>query len=91
MLDHFAITHKSKLEVTEWMLTLAGGLVLWSRSFTPAFSALTLTPASPVSTLIKDVFIEGKQATSFDGHNGRWDVDNELGLVFVVSYRPRIR
>jgi signal recognition particle receptor subunit alpha len=67
-----------------------GGLILWSRSFTPAFSALALTPASPVNALIKEAFIEGqargeKEGFEKDGYSVEWTLENSLGLVFVVS------
>lgn len=66
-----------------------GGLVLWSRSFTPAFSTLAQTTASPVNALVREAFIEGKirgEDASFerDGYNVRWTMENGLGLVFVV-------
>ncbi|ORY31292.1 SRP54-type protein [Naematelia encephala] len=78
MLDHISISHQS-------------GLVLWSRSFTPAFSALALTPASPVNALVRESFIEGKAAVEDegfekDGYSVRWTMENGLGLVFVVVF-----
>ena len=68
-----------------------GGFILWSRSFTPAFSALALTPASPVNALVKEAFIEGKargedDGFEKDGYSVRWTMENSLGLVFVVSW-----
>lgn len=73
MLDYISISHNS-------------GLVLWSRSFTPSFAALAVTPTSPVNALIKDI-IEGKPVDEVkDGYNVRWTVENGLGLVFVVVY-----
>jgi signal recognition particle receptor subunit alpha len=62
--------------------------VLWSRSFTPAFSALSNTPNSPVNALFKQSFIEGTTSDGFekDGYSVRWTVDNGLGLVFVVVF-----
>jgi signal recognition particle receptor subunit alpha len=67
-----------------------GGLILWSKSFTPAFSALTVTPASPINVLVKEAFIEGKSRNEQDGierdgYSVRWTMENGLGLVFVVS------
>ncbi|WVQ70766.1 hypothetical protein IAR50_000288 [Cryptococcus sp. DSM 104548] len=80
MLDHFSISHQS-------------GLVLWSRSFTPAFSALASSPNSPVNALVKSTFIEGKAVSNGeeeglekDGFSVRWTVENGLGLVFVVVF-----
>lgn len=68
-----------------------GGLVLWSRAFTPTFETLANTPNSPINVLVKSAFIEGKamtdgeeQGLEKDGYSVRWSVDNGLGLVFVV-------
>lgn len=72
------VTHNTSL------LTL-GGLVLWSRSFTPAFSALAVTPTSPVNALIRDI-IEGKSTDEVDGYSVKWTLENGLGLVFVAVY-----
>ena len=68
--------------------------MLWSRSFTPAFSALAVTPASPINALIRESFIEGKtrgedEGYEKDGYSVRWTMENGLGLVFVV--RPSLR
>lgn len=63
--------------------------MLWSRSFTPAFSALSLTPSSPVNALIRETFIEGKRTENGlekDGYSVRWTMENSLGLVFVVVF-----
>jgi len=65
--------------------------VLWSKSFTPAFASLALTPASPVNALIRETFIEGKTASNGDGfekdgYSVRWTMENGLGLVFVVVF-----
>ncbi|ODO10656.1 hypothetical protein I350_01253 [Cryptococcus amylolentus CBS 6273] len=80
MLDHISISHQS-------------GLVLWSRSFTPAFSALASSPNSPVNALVRSTFIEGKAVSNGeeeglekDGFSVRWTVENGLGLVFVVVF-----
>ncbi|ORX40944.1 putative signal recognition particle binding protein [Kockovaella imperatae] len=78
MLDHVSISHQS-------------GLILWSRSFTPTFSALALTPSSPVNALIKEAFIEGKvrnesEGIERDGYSVRWTIENGLGLIFVVVF-----
>ena len=64
-----------------------GGLVLWSRSFTPAAEQLAMSPASPVNSLIRDVLIEGRTAeTSYekDGYAVKWSFVNDLELIFVV-------
>ncbi|CAK9784003.1 P-loop containing nucleoside triphosphate hydrolase protein [Cutaneotrichosporon oleaginosum] len=78
MLDHVSISHQS-------------GVILWSRSFTPTFAALAMTPASPVNALIREVMIEGKARTEDegfekDGYSIRWTMENRLGLVFVVVF-----
>lgn len=78
MLDHVSISHQS-------------GLVLWSRSYTPAFTSIANTASSPVNALIREAFIEGKvqnEETGFerDGYNVRWTVENGFGLVFVVVF-----
>lgn len=88
MLDHFSISHQSE-RVSQNEL-ISGGLILWSRSFTPAFSALALTPASPVNALVKESFIEGQlrgeqEGFERDGYSVRWAMENSLGLVFVVG------
>ncbi|KAF9792853.1 P-loop containing nucleoside triphosphate hydrolase protein [Thelephora terrestris] len=77
MLDHCSISHK-------------GGIVLWSRSFTPAASQLASSAASPVNSLIRDALIEGKNAEDHyekDGYAVRWTFFNELELIFVVAYQ----
>jgi hypothetical protein len=71
------------------MSLFIGGLILWSKSFTPSFSALTVTPASPINVLVKEAFIEGKGVNEQDGferdgYSVRWTMENGLGLVFVV-------
>jgi signal recognition particle receptor subunit alpha len=65
----------------------SGGIVLWSRSFTPAASQLASSAASPVNSLIRDALIEGKNAEDHyekDGYAVRWTFFNELELIFVV-------
>lgn len=77
MLDHFSI-------ITQ------GGLVLWSRSFTPA--------PSPFDSLIREALIEERSSSSSgrsgqvskwdrDGYSLLWTLANELELVFVVAYQ----
>ncbi|EIM90217.1 P-loop containing nucleoside triphosphate hydrolase protein [Stereum hirsutum FP-91666 SS1] len=77
MLDHCSISHK-------------GGVVLWSRSFTPAASQLASSPASPVNSLIRDALIEGRTTGDKyekDGYAVRWTFVNDLELIFVVAYQ----
>lgn len=61
--------------------------MLWSRSFTPAFASLAASSASPVNALVREALIEGKDADGFerDGYSVRWQLENSLGLVFVVG------
>lgn len=78
MLDHFTI------------LT-TGGLVLWSKSFTPS--------PSPFDALIREALIEERSSSSSssssssiskwdkDGFSLLWTLANELELVFVVAYQ----
>ncbi|EKC99727.1 signal recognition particle binding protein [Trichosporon asahii var. asahii CBS 8904] len=78
MLDHISISHQS-------------GLILWSRSFTPAFTDLAASVNSPVNSLIKEALIEGKargedEVFERDGYSVRWTMENGLGLVFVVVF-----
>lgn len=93
MLDHVSISHQSESSSSALLqavtLTVLGGLILWSKSFTPSFSALTVTPASPINALVKEAFIEGKarneqEGFERDGYSVRWTMENGLGLVFVV-------
>ena len=65
----------------------SGGIVLWSRSFTPAASQLASSVASPVNSLVRDALIEGKTTDDHyekDGYAVRWTFFNELELIFVV-------
>lgn len=69
-----------------------GGLILWSRSFTPAFTELAASVNSPVNSLIREALIEGKargedETFERDGYSVKWTMENGLGLVFVVSRR----
>ncbi|BGP39596.1 hypothetical protein JCM10449v2_003547 [Rhodotorula kratochvilovae] len=79
MLDHFSILTQ-------------GGLVLWSRSFTPS--------PSPFDALIREALIEQRASStdlaSTSGAVSRWDKDahallwllaNDLDLVFCVAYQ----
>ncbi|KZO99444.1 P-loop containing nucleoside triphosphate hydrolase protein [Calocera viscosa TUFC12733] len=72
MLDHCSISHK-------------GGLVLWTRSFTPS------SPLAPVNTLVREALVEGRNAEEEryekDGYAICWTGANELELIFVVAYQ----
>ncbi|CAK5264698.1 unnamed protein product [Mycena citricolor] len=77
MLDHCSISHK-------------GGIVLWSRSFTPDASHLAASSASPVNSLIREALIEGRTAEEKyekDGYAVKWTFVNDLELIFVVAYQ----
>ncbi|GAA6062206.1 hypothetical protein JCM10212_006487 [Sporobolomyces blumeae] len=78
MLDHFTILTQ-------------GGLVLWSRSFTPS--------PSPCDALIREALIEQRTSVAAssssssvsrwdkDAHSLLWLLDNSLDLVFVAAYQ----
>ncbi|KAH9079181.1 P-loop containing nucleoside triphosphate hydrolase protein [Lactarius deliciosus] len=77
MLDHCSIMHK-------------GGVVLWSRSFTPNAAHAASSPTSPVNGLIRDVLIEGRAAEQTyekGGYAVKWTFVNDLELIFVVAYQ----
>ncbi|KAJ7470304.1 signal recognition particle binding protein [Mycena latifolia] len=77
MLDHCSISHK-------------GGIVLWSRSFTPDASNLASSAASPVNSLIREALIEGRttdEKYEKDGYAVKWTFVNDLELIFVVAYQ----
>ncbi|KAG6879601.1 hypothetical protein C0992_000881 [Termitomyces sp. T32_za158] len=77
MLDHCSISHK-------------GGLVLWSRSFTPEAAHLASSSASPVNSLIREALIEGRtteEQYERDGYAVKWTFVNDLELIFVVAYQ----
>ncbi|KAI0797861.1 signal recognition particle binding protein [Abortiporus biennis] len=77
MLDHCSISHK-------------GGIVLWSRSFTPAAAQTAASSASPVNSLIREALIENRTAESKyekDGYAVKWTFVNDLELIFVVAYQ----
>lgn len=64
-----------------------GGVVLWSRSFTPEASHITSSVASPVNSLIREALIEGRTAEEKyekDGYAVKWTFVNDLELIFVV-------
>ncbi|KAI8998762.1 P-loop containing nucleoside triphosphate hydrolase protein [Trametes punicea] len=77
MLDHCSISHK-------------GGVVLWSRSFTPAASHAAASPSSPVNSLVREALIEGRSSDGKyekDGYAVKWTFVNDLELIFVVAYQ----
>ncbi|TFK67908.1 P-loop containing nucleoside triphosphate hydrolase protein [Pluteus cervinus] len=77
MLDYCSISHK-------------GGIVLWSKSFTPEASHLASSSASPVNSLIREALIEGRTADENfekDGYAVKWSFFNGLELIFVVAYQ----
>src|SRR5882762_1336629 len=68
-------------------LLSAGGIVLWSRSFTPNAAQLASSSASPVNSLIREALIEGRTADEKyekDGYAVKWTFVNDLELIFVV-------
>lgn len=67
--------------------SLSGGIVLWSRSFTPDASNLASSSASPVNSLIREALIEGRttdEKYEKDGYAVKWTFVNDLELIFVV-------
>ncbi|KIY66116.1 signal recognition particle binding protein [Cylindrobasidium torrendii FP15055 ss-10] len=77
MLDLCTISHK-------------GGLVLWSRSFTPEAAAIATSPTSPVNSLIREALIEGRSTEETYEKNGyavKWTLFNDLELIFCVAYQ----
>jgi signal recognition particle receptor subunit alpha len=69
----------------------AGGIVLWSRSFTPAAAQVANSSSGPVNSLIRDVLIEGRDAEQKyekDGYSMKWTFVNDLELIFVVRLLP---
>ncbi|KAI0646925.1 P-loop containing nucleoside triphosphate hydrolase protein [Trametes meyenii] len=77
MLDHCSISHK-------------GGVVLWSRSFTPAASNTAASSTSPVNSLVREALIEGRSSDGRyekDGYAVKWTFVNDLELIFVVAYQ----
>ncbi|THH32994.1 hypothetical protein EUX98_g1197 [Antrodiella citrinella] len=77
MLDHCSISHK-------------GGIVLWSRSFTPEASRVATSAASPVNSLVREALIEGRagdEKYEKDGYAVKWTFVNDLELIFVVAYQ----
>ena len=67
---------------------LVGGIVLWSRSFTPDAAQLASSSASPVNSLIREALIEGRttdEKYEKDGYAVKWSFVNDLELIFVVG------
>lgn len=65
----------------------AGGVVLWSRSFTPAASHTAASSTSPVNSLVREALIEGRSSDGKyekDGYAVKWTFVNDLELIFVV-------
>ena len=64
-----------------------GGIVLWSRSFTPDAAQLASSAASPLNSLIREALIEGRttdERFEKDGYAVKWSFVNDLELIFVV-------
>lgn len=64
-----------------------GGIVLWSRSFTPTASHTVSSSTSPVNSLIREALVEGRTADDKyekDGYAVKWTFVNDLELIFVV-------
>lgn len=62
---------------------VSGGVVLWSRSFTPSVQS-----NNPVNAVVRHAFVEertGDDKFDRDGYTVRWTFANELELIFVVS------
>ncbi|KAF9262120.1 signal recognition particle binding protein [Marasmius fiardii PR-910] len=77
MLDHCSISHK-------------GGIVLWSRSFTPDATQISSSSDSPVNSLIREALIEGRTLEDKyekGSYAVKWTFVNELELIFVVAYQ----
>ncbi|UZJ51793.1 hypothetical protein CBS101457_001113 [Exobasidium rhododendri] len=79
MLDHFSIFTRS-------------GLVLWSKSFTPAIPASTTgsSYSHPIDSLIRSAFLEDRLSSDRyekEGYTLQWTLANDLELVFVVIYQ----
>ncbi|KAF8337491.1 uncharacterized protein EI90DRAFT_3118935 [Cantharellus anzutake] len=77
MLDHCSIFHK-------------GGIVLWSRSFTPAAASISTSASSPINSLVREALIEGRTTDDSyekDGYAIKWSFVNDLELIFVVTYQ----
>lgn len=94
MLDHCSISHKGQtihsISLLQYSILISGGIVLWSRSFTPEASHIASSAASPVNSLIREALIESKNAAEKyekDGYAVKWTFVNDLELIFVVCHR----
>lgn len=70
---------------------LIGGIILWSRSFTPATSELARSSRAPVNSLVRDALVQGHTTDDLyekDGYAVKWVFFNELELIFVVRTIP---
>ena len=92
MLDHCSISHKGMVALKTFAIFqlnfLIGGIVFWSRSFTPDAAQLASSSASPVNSLIREALIEGRttdEKYEKDGYAVKWSFVNDLELIFVVS------
>ncbi|KAK2467045.1 hypothetical protein APHAL10511_001303 [Amanita phalloides] len=68
----------------------SGGLVLWSRPFTPQAATLAASPDSPINALVRDALVDRRNnADKYerDGYAVRWSFVNDLELIFVVAYQ----
>jgi len=79
MLDHFTIFTRS-------------GMVLWSKSFTPAIPPNTTGSSynHPIDSLIRSAFLEDRLSSDKyekEGYTLQWTLANDLELVFVVVYQ----
>ncbi|OLL26473.1 Signal recognition particle receptor subunit alpha [Neolecta irregularis DAH-3] len=64
-----------------------GGIVLWSRTFVPISSRI-------INSLICDKFIEshsGDKSFTKDSYSVKYELANELGLIFVVVYQSLLQ
>lgn len=92
MLDHCSISHKGSSTCLAFtgvhdLILVVGGIVLWSRSFTPAAAQAAASSSSPVNSLIREALIEGRTAEDKyekDGYAVKWSFVNDLELIFVV-------
>jgi hypothetical protein len=80
----------SSLTLFRATIRVPGGIVLWSKSYTPQAATLVSSPSSPVNVLVRDVLVSGRTTDSGEdvlesgGWKMEWTLENELGFVFVV-------
>lgn len=92
MLDLCSISHKGEciylhyIQIYNLTIYAIGGAVLWSRSFTPAASAVASSAASPVNSLVREAIIQDKTEDVFekDSYAIKFKFVNDLELIFVV-------